>query len=238
MTESDKRAPDTNEATGPTAPIKVACFDLDGTLSDNRVGIFTCMEEALAGLGRTAPPRPELHQFIGPPLIECFETMLDAPREDPIVHEAMQRYRDRYQEVGLYENQLYGGVRAMLARLRAHHWRLYVVTSKPAVYAQRIIEHFGLTDHFIQVYGPGLDGSLNHKAELLAHVLAHEGLVAEQCVMIGDRAHDMIAASANQVRALGVLWGFGSDSELRDHGAAACLASPNALATLLIEGSA
>ena len=112
---------------------------------------------------------------------------------------------------------------------------MYVATSKPAVFAERIVQHFGIDHYFRQVYGAELDGRHENKADLLAYVLASEGVRAQAAVMIGDRAADVRAARANGVRSIGVLWGYGSAHELLDAGVDILCEKPSELAAHLSE---
>jgi len=207
----------------------VLLFDLDGTLTDPKPGIVGCIRFALDQLTVACPADDALVQYIGPPLRATFGTLLgttDARR----IEEAMAFFRQRFSETGLFENQLYDGVPAMLKRTGQAAAAAYVATSKPAVYAERIVKHFGLDEHFRRVYGAELDGRFDDKAELLAHLLATERVSPDVAVMIGDRAVDVRAAKANGLRAIGVLWGYGSERELIDAGADMLCRTPNDLA--------
>jgi phosphoglycolate phosphatase len=119
----------------------------------------------------------------------------------------------------MFENQVYAGVPEGLAALVTTGWRLWVVTSKPRVLAVPILEHFGLARHFAGVHGAELSGERSNKGDLIAYVLHTEGISAGQATMIGDRFHDVVGARTNDVRALGVLWGYGTRAELVDAGA-------------------
>jgi phosphoglycolate phosphatase len=193
-------------------------FDLDGTLTDPREGIARSFVYALERLGLVAPPLSELTRHIGPPLREVFGTLLATDDAARIEH-AVALYRERFGTIGLFENQPYAGIHGVLAQLRAAGHRLFVCTSKAQVYAERIVAHFDLAPHFERVYGPGLDGSLSDKAQLLAHLVAREAVAPSGAIMVGDRKHDMLAAGTNNVRGLGVLYGFGDLAELQAAGA-------------------
>lgn len=193
-------------------------FDLDGTLTDPREGIARCFVHALERLGLVAPPPHELTRYIGPPLREVFGLLLETDDGARIEH-AVTLYRERFGAVGLFENQPYAGIHAALAQLRAAGHRLFVCTSKAQVYAERIVAHFELAPYFERVYGPGLDGSLSDKGELLAQLIARESVDPAAAAMVGDRLHDMLAARQNAVRGLGVLYGFGDRPELTAAGA-------------------
>lgn len=200
-------------------------FDLDGTLTDPRPGIVGCIRHALDRLGAPCPEDDALATFIGPPLRRTFATLL-ATTDAGRIEAAMGLYRERFGRSGLYENRVYDGIRAMLDEVRGRGAVAYVVTAKPTVYAERIVRHFALDHHFARVYGVELDGRFDDKAELLAHVLARERLPPDGAVMIGDRAADMVAARACGVRGIGVLWGYGSEQELREAGADRLCADP------------
>jgi phosphoglycolate phosphatase len=193
-------------------------FDLDGTLTDNFPGISRSIVHALEALGLQAPDLATLRHCVGPPLRETFARLL-ATDDRVRIESALARYRQRYAVDGWRENEPYAGIEQAIATLAAAGHRLHVCTSKPRIYAQRIVEHFGLARHFTSLHGPELDGRFDDKAELMRHLLEVESLDPAACVMIGDRAQDVRAARANDVDALGVLWGYGSRTELIDAGA-------------------
>jgi phosphoglycolate phosphatase len=193
-------------------------FDLDGTLTDSRPGILASMRHALTHLGMAVPPDDALSRFIGPPTHDTFRELLGS--SDPELNaRAIAVYRERYATLGLFENSLYPGIAEGLSALRAADFPLFVVTSKPEVYANRIIDHFQLRPYFRHVYGSELSGERSHKGELIAHVLQSERIAHENAWMIGDRLHDIVGAKRNGARSAGVLWGYGSREELSDAGA-------------------
>ena len=206
-------------------------FDLDGTLTDNYAGISASIRHALARLAAPAPDDAELRQYVGPPLRATFARLLATDARDTI-ERAIGHYRERFAAVGWRENEAYPGIEDALVRLRAAGARLFVCTAKPQVYAERIVAHFGFDAHFAAVYGADLEGRYDDKAHLLAHLVEREGLVASGAVMIGDRGHDIRAARANGLRAVAVLWGYGSATELAD--ADAVVATPAELPDVLL----
>ncbi len=211
---------------------RAVLLDLDGTLTDPRPGIVRSIRHALDRLGHPCPDDGVLATCIGPPLRGSFGQLLETT--DPSrIEQAMGFYRERFAEVGLYENEVYAGIPAMLEALVSAGGRLYVATAKPVVFAERIVRHFALDHHFARVYGPDLDGRLDDKADLLRHLLATERLDRRDAVMVGDRANDMAAAQANALRAIGVLWGYGSRAELLTAGAHAVCDLPEDLPTCL-----
>jgi len=199
-------------------------FDLDGTLTDSRPGIVTSMRHALTAMGIEVPSDEALSRFIGPPTQDSFRELLKS-NDRELNTRAIAVYRQRYASLGLYENSVYPGVLDGLCALRETGMRLLVVTSKPEVYANRIIDHFELRPYFDRVYGSELTGERADKGELIAHVLKSEDLSKSQAWMIGDRIHDIIGAMKNGLRSAGVLWGYGSREELSHAGADALFQS-------------
>lgn len=206
------------------------CFDLDGTLTDPKPGITNCMRYALERLGRPVPSADDLTWCIGPPLLGSFETLLG---DAGLAAEGLRLYRERFGEIGLLENAVYAGVSEMLAACREAGHRLFVATSKPAVYATRIAEHFGLSPYFEAVCGAELDGTRADKTELLHWLLTEHGIDAASATMIGDRSHDIIGAKNNGLRAIGVTYGYGSRDELTAAGATCIAGAPADLVTIL-----
>ncbi len=208
----------------------VLLLDLDGTLSDNYTGIAASIRHALACLGAPDPDDVTLKGCVGPPLRESFARLIDGA--DPAaVERAIDAYRERYGVLGWQENIAYPGIDAALEALATNRARLFVCTSKPEVFAKRIVAHFGFDAFIERVYGADLAGSLDDKRKLLAHVIANESLDPSRCTMVGDRHHDIRAAHANATRAVGVLWGYGSREELA--GADRLLEQPAHLARLV-----
>ena len=121
-----------------------------------------------------------------------------------------------------------------LEQLRARADSIHLATSKPTIYAERIIQHFELERFFDRIYGSELDGRLGDKTELINHILKREKQHAADTIMIGDRSFDMVGASNNKVRAIGVLWGYGSEAELDLAGADRICSHPAELSDHLI----
>jgi phosphoglycolate phosphatase len=201
-------------------------FDLDGTLSDPKPGITGSIQYALQKLDLPVPSQDELTWCIGPPLRASFVTLLGGENRADL---AVSFYRERFGDVGLYENSLCPGIKEVLTRLADSRRRMFVATSKPHIFAERIIDHFGLRDHFERVFGSELDGTRVHKTDLLAYALETTGVNASQALMIGDRSHDMIGAKNNGMDAIGVLYGYGSREELIEAGASQVCATPRAV---------
>jgi phosphoglycolate phosphatase len=189
-------------------------FDLDGTLTDSAVGITRCLQHALTRLGREVPAASALRRFVGPPLHETFAELLET-RDAAVVDGAVRLYRERFQDTGMFENEVYPGIREGLDSLSANGHRMWVVTSKPTVYANRIVDHFGLRRWIQDVHGSELSGIDAEKRRLIRRALDRSGLAALETCVVGDRVHDVRGARANGVKCVGVLWGYGSAEELR-----------------------
>ena len=143
-----------------------------------------------------------------------------------------------FSDIGLYENSVYPDIEHVLATLHGSPRRLFVATSKPRVFAERIIDHFGLTGHFEYVFGSELDGTRFNMSELLAYAIETTGVDAYRTLMIGDRSHDMVGARNNGMGAVGVLYGYGSREELVAAGARDVCATPRACSNISAARSA
>ncbi len=212
-------------------------FDLDGTLIDSAEGIVNSIRYALEALGLSTPARDVLERYIGPPLQASFHELLGVRRADK-VNAAVGHYRHRYiaEGKGVIENKIYPDIHGLLDRLKNASKNMYIATSKPIGISRKITAHFDLDRYFTGIYGSELDGTRSDKGELLAYLLAQEDIKAQDAVMIGDRKHDIIGAKKNDMRGIGVCWGYGSISELKAAGAIDLASSPLGLASMLLGG--
>jgi phosphoglycolate phosphatase len=201
-------------------------FDLDGTLTDPKPGITGSIQYALQKLDLPVPSQDELTWCIGPPLRASFVTMLGGEK---LADLAVSIYRERFADVGLYENSLYPGIKDVLTRLGHPARPMFVATSKPGIFAERIIDHFGLRHHFERVFGSELDGTRSDKSHLLQYALKETSVDPARAIMIGDRSHDIVGARNNGMSAIGVLYGYGSRHELTEAGALHVCAKPRGL---------
>jgi phosphoglycolate phosphatase len=205
-------------------------FDLDGTLSDPGEGFVACVSYALSKLECPAHAHGEIRRHIGPPLEETLAHLIEDRAKIPA---AVAFYRERYASVGYLENAVYPGIERALGELHCRQMNLFVATSKPTVYAERILEHFGLAKFFRAVYGSELDGTRSNKTQLVEHVLAREPLTPSQTLVVGDRAQDVAAALAHGLHPIGALWGYGTEAELAAAGARTLCAQPPGLPSLI-----
>jgi len=207
-------------------------IDLDGTLTDPYPGISASILFALDRLGRPPIDEIALRATVGP-LEAAFAGMLDG--DTVMAKEALRLYRERYAPIGIYENRVFDGIPEALDDLRSAGLRLFVASSKPRVFCERIIEHFGLLPYFERVHGSEFDGTRVAKSEVIGHILLSEGLAPGDCVMVGDRMHDVEGARAHRMRVVGVSWGYGSAEEFELNPPDAVVSEVATLARVVLE---
>ncbi|MDW7671966.1 MAG: HAD family hydrolase [Bacillota bacterium] len=192
-------------------------FDLDGTLTDSKKGITRGVQHALAHFGIEVMDLNALEAYIGPPLLDSFMELHGM--DEGQAREAILKYREYYTSKGILEHTVYEGIPELLLALKQKGRKLYLATSKPTDFAEKIIEEDGLTDLFEGIYGSYLDGRRTAKAEVIEAVLKEHGLLPDHTVMVGDRSHDVIGAKSHGLHFIGVLYGYGTRKELIDSGA-------------------
>ena len=211
-------------------PYETLIFDLDGTISDPSVGISRCINHALEALNYEPVDPERIRPMIGPPLTEIFEHFLGTlPNQE--MQDLVDKYRERYSTVGYAENEIYADIPGIIAQLADSGYHMGICTSKRADYATRIVDMFGLTQHFSFVDG----GDIGIKKRQQIESMVANGLTANSAVMIGDRAVDIVAGKSNSVASVGVLWGFGERQELEAAAPDHLLESPAELADLFMQ---
>lgn len=213
---------------------KYILFDLDGTLTDPRVGITKSVQYALEKTGIKEVALRELERFIGPPLKESFMEFYSYDEQTVIT--AIKYYREYFQEQGIFENEVYQGIADLLDQLTEQGTINVVATSKPTVFAERIIEYFGLKKYFHSIVGSNLDGTRSSKAEIISYIIAKLNInTMEDMVMIGDRKHDVVGAQRNNIDSIGVSYGYGTIEELRSVNPTFIVDSISELSKLLVQ---
>lgn len=218
----------------------IILFDLDGTLTDPKEGITGCVRYALERFGIAVDDREILTPFIGPPLLDSFERFCGMNRLH--AEQAVERYRERFSTVGLYENRVIPGIPGMLAALENRGFVLAVASSKPEVFVEKVLDHFLLTRFFSVVTGSLLDGRRTDKAEVIVECVSRlamqlgisAGEVRRRAVMVGDRSHDISGAKRAGVPSVGVRFGYVVSGELESAGADAVVEDPAGLERLLL----
>lgn len=208
---------------------KTILFDLDGTLTDSGEGIINCASLALEHFGIPVPDRETMRVFVGPPLDKTFrEFGVPADKTD----EAIRVYRSRYIPIGKFENTPYPGVHTMLRTLKDQGYTLLIATSKPENMAVEILEKFELAQYFDRICGATLDRSRISKEDVIEYLLKRNG-TAENMIMVGDTAFDVLGAAAHGIPTIGVSWGYGSVEEMQNAGAVAIADSMEELLSYL-----
>ena len=197
---------------------KYILFDLDGTVTDPMIGITKSVRYALNKFGIEVEDLNTLCKFIGPPLKDSFMNFYNFTEEDAL--KAIAYYREYFSTNGLYENTVYENFEDMLIALKNDGRSLIIATSKPTVFAEKILEHFNLKKYFDFISGSNLDNTRTKKADVISYALEQQMINnMSAIIMIGDREHDIIRAKALNIESIGVLHGYGSYDELSSSGA-------------------
>ncbi|MGA4721783.1 HAD family hydrolase [Fictibacillus nanhaiensis] len=188
-------------------------FDLDGTLSDPKIGITKSVQFALRSMGIIEENLDHLESFIGPPLQQSFYECYSF--NETQIQTAITYYRERFKNVGMFENTLYEHIPTLLQELKDNGHVIVIATSKPTVFAEEILKYFNIHHHFDLIVGSNLDGTRTSKTEIIQHILDHyKDQPMKSFVMIGDRKHDIIGAHNTGIDSIGVTYGYGSMEEL------------------------
>lgn len=198
-------------------------FDLDGTLTDPKLGITKSFAYALKYFDIHIENLDSLCKYIGPPIVDSF---MDSGLSREKALEAVDKYREYFKDYGIYENEVYKGVAQLLDTLKSRNKKIMLATSKPEVFAKQILEHFKILEYFDFVGGSELNGNRAEKPEVIQYVLK-EGKVTDltKAVMIGDRKYDILGAKEVGIDSIGVLNGYGDQEELIAAGADAIVTS-------------
>lgn len=206
-------------------------FDLDGTLTDSGPGIINSVKYALNYYGIEEKDQEKLKLFIGPPLVDSFMELYGFSNEK--AHEAMAKYREYFSVKGILENSVYNGIYDLLQKLKDSGKKLYIATGKPEIYLTRILKIFDLEKYFIFAGGSDLEETRSQKYQIIDYVIKSSNLEMEareqKILMVGDRKHDIIGAKKNSIHSCGVLWGYGSEEELKENGADYIVKNPSDL---------
>ncbi|MFA9378390.1 MAG: HAD family hydrolase [Lachnotalea sp.] len=209
-------------------------FDLDGTLTDPKIGITKSVCYALEKFGIVVDDSDSLNRFIGPPLVDSFIEFYGFDLEKANL--AVEKYREYFAERGLYENYVYDGIESLLSTLKSNHKMLIVATSKPIVFAIKILEHYHLLEYFDFVAGSELDGTRVEKVDVISYAMKQCNITDnESVIMVGDRKHDIIGANKVGIESIGVLYGYGSQEEFELAGANYIVSNITELEALLLK---
>jgi phosphoglycolate phosphatase len=193
--------------------IKNILFDLDGTISDSREGVVGCFQHTLKELTGSHPEESVIMNLIGIPIRTIFCELLQTD-DEYLITKAIMIYRDKYMEIGITGNSVYPGIAELLSTLNKTGYRIYIVTMKNSRDSEKVIRYLGFDKFIRDIYGPGLEGYPDNKTELIKSALDENNLSRDETVMVGDRKEDILAGKSNNVRTIGVTWGFGSGEEI------------------------
>jgi phosphoglycolate phosphatase len=187
-------------------------FDLDGTLTDPYLGITNSIKYSLNKFNIIEENHNKLKLFIGPPLKKSFMEHYNFTENK--AERAVEYYREYFSKKGIFENKLYDGVNDVLMELNNRNKNCIIATSKPEVFANKILQYFRIKDYFKYVTGSNLDGTLSEKEEIIKYIIEKCNLNNEETIMVGDRKYDIIGAHKNGINTIGVLYGYGTKDEL------------------------
>ncbi len=208
-------------------------MDLDGTITDPMIGITKSIQYSLKHFGINVEDINTLTKFIGPPLKDTFRLDYGFSEEETVV--AMEKFRERFASVGLFENNVYEGMEEFLKLLKDSGKTIMVATSKPKFFAEQILEHFGLSKYFTFIGGSNMDETRSKKSEVIEYVLSENNITdLSNVIMIGDREHDIIGAKEVGIDSIGVLYGYGKVSELANADANYIVKDLNELLNILL----
>ena len=213
---------------------KYIFLDLDGTIINSMEGIAESVQYGLKHMGIIENDKKQLAKFIGPPPRYSFAKFWGIKKED--LDWVMKKYREYYKESGIYKNELYSGMEEMLANLYNKDFKLIVATSKPEVFAKKILKNLNLDQYFMDICGSTLDGSRSEKKDVITYALNKNNIKdVSEVIMVGDRHHDVEGAKVNSMEVVGVLYGFGSKDELEKAGANYIAATVQDLEKMLLK---
>lgn len=213
--------------------MKYILFDLDGTLTDPKEGITKAVQYALKKHGIEVESRDELEKFIGPSLKYSFMEFYSFSEEQAL--QAVEDYREYFKPIGLYENEVYPGIVALLKELHSRDMKLFIATSKPTVFASQIAEHFNIDKYFTEIVGSQLDGTRVEKDEVIGYILEKYNLTQkDHIIMVGDRKFDILGAKKHGLQTIGVSYGYSEENELEEAGACCIADTVEQLATYLL----
>jgi len=208
-------------------------FDLDGTITDSGEGITKSVQYALKYFDILVNNLEELCKFIGPPLKESFREFYKFDEEKSNL--ALVKYREYYADKGIYQNSLYDGIIELLEKLKEKGKTIILATSKPEVYAKQILEYFKIDKYFTFVAGSDFEETRVRKGDVIKYALEGAGISdLSKVVMVGDREHDIIGAKENNIKSIGVLYGFGDVIELTQARAEYIVNNTNELLNILL----
>jgi len=187
-------------------------FDLDGTITDSSPGIINSYLYSLEKIGLAEEDIDKLRSYIGSPLRAYYTERHNLSNAESDI--AVKHFREHYAETGIFENTVYPNMDELIDELSEAGLQLYIATSKPLVFAVTVLNHFDLKDYFNSIHGSDMSADNKPKDKLITDAILMNGLNKNECVMIGDRYHDIRGAKTNGIDSIAVTYGYGSMAEL------------------------
>ncbi len=210
-------------------------FDFDGTIVDSAPGVTKSAQVAMVRMGYPEYPIEKLRFFMGPPLNFSFREMIGMTEEE--AEQAVVYFRERYREMGKLECSVYPGIPALLEKVKHAGHKIAVASAKPEPFVREIMDHFGILGYFDCVVGASMDEKMSDKANNIRRAM--DGTGFGECFdgtwMIGDRKYDMEGAKEVGIKAIGVLYGYGTREELESTGADMIAATVKDLEGILLQ---
>ena len=192
-------------------------FDLDGTLTDPKVGITKSVAHALKHFGIIVEDTDTLTDFIGPPLAFTFAERYGFDENQ--CTKAIEVYREYFSVTGKFENTVYPFTREMLEFAKNAGLNLFIATSKPEIFARDILEYFNLSKYFTDIVGIAMHEEKVEKDVIVGRVIDRYALDKSKTLMVGDRKFDIDGAHKNGIECAAVLFGYGNEAEFKEYGA-------------------
>lgn len=192
-------------------------LDFDGTIADTGEGIFSSVRYAIEAMGFDPLPEDIIHTFIGPPVFSSFKRALNLSDEDSAM--AVEKYRERYVESGIYQLEFYDGIQQLMEDMKKSGIKLAIASSKPENFIIKILDFLKMDNFFDYISSPESDKAPENKTSLVERAISHLGVEKSRAIMIGDRYFDIDGAKGAGIDSIGVTFGFGSKDELQNAGA-------------------
>ena len=192
-------------------------LDFDGTIADTGEGIFSSVRYAIKSMGFDPLPEEVIHTFIGPPVFSSFKRALNLSDEDSA--KAVEKYRERYVESGIYQLKIYDGILQLMEDMKKSGIKLAIASSKPENFIVKILDFLKMDNFFDYISAPESDKAPESKTALVERAVSHSGVEKSRAVMIGDRYFDIDGAKGAGIDSIGVTFGFGNKDELQNAGA-------------------
>ncbi|MFQ9838361.1 MAG: HAD hydrolase-like protein [Eubacterium sp.] len=196
---------------------KSVIFDFDGTICDTGEGVKKSAKYSLDAFNIPSDDWQTLDCFIGPPLLVTFQEQFNQSAADADL--LVQKFRERYTNTGIYECELYNGIKQLLINLKDDGMKIGIASSKPQVFVETLLNKFAIAKYFDSVCATSFAADCESKQNIIARCLKELETEPKDALMVGDRFYDIDGAKADMVDGAGVLWGYGSKFEFIECGA-------------------